>query len=680
MVLSPTIKRPKPLRLLPSPLSLSLREREDARLADSLGPNPALNSPQMFQKVLIANRGEIACRILRTAKALGVRTAAVYAADDAGALFTRLADEAHPLHGAGYLDGPQIVALARAIGADCLHPGYGFLSENPEFAEQCAAAKIAFIGPNPEAMRALGLKHQAKALAHAVGAPVLPGYAGDNQNPKFLKEKAYEIGYPVLIKAVAGGGGRGMRVVSAHAAFEEALEAAQREAVGAFGDSRVLIEKFVVSARHVEVQIFGDWHGHVVHLYERDCSAQRRHQKLIEESPAPNLRPATRLGMTAAAVALARAAGYTNAGTVEFLVDPATEAFYFLELNARLQVEHPVTEAVTGLDLVAWQFKVAAGEGLPLRQDQIRLHGHAVEVRLCAEDPENGFLPAPGRLAALHWPALGPRIESGVEAGNSIAPRYDSMIAKLIAHGETRAEAIGALQNGLSDTLIAGPKTNIAFLRALLGSPTFQVGEMTTHFIDDHLAELGATPRGLDVAATLAGVTALRERGGKGWADSRDPWDVADAFEIMGPRRVSFDFLVEGVQERFVESAGRIAFADGRTTTSSGSLNVIADGDAVFVLNEGRQTRVVPLTYSDALEAKSATASAEIRAPMPGRVVALDVAEGDEVQQGQRLGALEAMKMEHALTAPWAGRVAKLSVAVGDVVEQGATLMQVEAN
>ena len=634
----------------------------------------------MFQKVLIANRGEIACRIVRTAKALGVRTAAVYAPDDAGALFTRLADEAHPLHGGAYLDAPQIVALGRAIGTDCLHPGYGFLSENAEFAEQCAAAKIVFIGPSPEAMRALGLKHQAKTLAQTVGAPVLPGYAGDNQNPKFLKEKAYEIGYPVLIKAVAGGGGRGMRVVSAHAAFEEALEAAQREAAGAFGDARVLIEKFVASARHVEVQIFGDSHGHVVHLHERDCSAQRRHQKLIEESPAPNLGPATRLGMTAAAVALARAAGYTNAGTVEFLVDPATEAFYFLELNARLQVEHPVTEAVTGLDLVAWQFKVAAGEALPLGQDQIRLHGHAVEVRLCAEDPENGFLPVPGRLAALHWPAMGPRIESGVEAGDSIAPRYDSMIAKLLAHGENRADAIDALQNGLSDTLIAGPKTNIAFLRALLGSPTFHLGEMTTHFIDDHLAELGATPRGLDVGAALAGASALRVRAAKAQAGSRDPWDVADAFGIMGPRRVSFDLLVEGVQQRFIEIAGRIAFADGRTAPPGGAFTLVADGDAVLVLNEGRQTRVALLRYPDALEAKSATASAEIRAPMPGRVVALDVAEGDEVQRGQRLGALEAMKMEHALTAPWAGRVAKLAVAVGDVVEQGTALMQVEAS
>ena len=634
----------------------------------------------MFKKVLIANRGEIACRVMRTAKALGVGTAAAYAPDDAGALFTRLADEAHRLTGLAYLDAAQLVALAKSVGADCLHPGYGFLSENPEFAEMCAAAGIVFIGPSPEAMRALGLKHSAKALAQAAGAPVLPGYSGDNQHPKFLKEKAYEIGYPVLIKAVAGGGGRGIRAVSAHAAFDEALEAAQREAATAFGDARVLIEKFVAAARHVEVQIFGDGRGHVVHLHERDCSAQRRRQKLIEESPAPSLRPETRAAMTAAAVAIGKGARYTNAGTVEFIVDPATEAFYFLELNARLQVEHPVTEAVTGLDLVAWQFKVAAGEALPLRQDQIRLHGHAIEVRICAEDPENGFLPAPGRLAALHWPAMGPRIESGVEAGDTIAPRYDSMIAKLIAHGDTRADAIDALQAGLNDTVIAGPKTNLAFLRALLGSPTFQLGEMTTHFIDDHLAELGAAPRGLDLAAALAGAAALRVRALQGGAGaSRDPWDLLDAFEIMGPRRVGFDVLVEGVQEGFVESGGRLAFADGRTAPPSGPLTLIADGDAVLVLADGRQTRVAPLLYADALEAKSSSSSAEIRAPMHGRIVALDVGEGAEVEQGQRLGALEAMKMEHALTAPWTGRVVNLAAAVGDVVEQGATLMRVEA-
>ncbi len=635
--------------------------------------------PAPFKKVLIANRGEIACRIVRTARALGIATAAVHSPEDRGALFTRLADEAHPIGGRAYLDAPALVAMARSVGADCLHPGYGFLSENPEFAELCALAGLVFIGPSPAAMRALGLKHAAKSLAQGVGVPTLPGYSGDNQNPKFLRQKAYETGYPVLVKAVAGGGGRGMRRVDAHAAFEDALASAQREAQGAFGDARVLIEKLVAAPRHVEVQVFGDTHGNFVHLFERDCSAQRRHQKLIEESPAPNLDAATRAAMTAAAVALAKAAGYANAGTVEFILDPATGLFYFLELNARLQVEHPVTEAVTGVDLVAWQFKVAAGEALPLRQDQIRLHGHAIEARLCAEDPENGFLPSPGRVAALRWPPGKLRIETGVEQGDGVSAGYDSMIAKLIVHGETREEAIVALRAALKATLVAGPKTNARFLGALLGDEAFAQGAMTTGFIDANLARLGAAPQPMDAAAALAGATALRRVKRQAPGAASDPWDVADAFDVMQARRVGFEARVDGARERFVDAGGMIGFADGRGGEAAGDVLVVADGEAYLALRDGRQTRVAPVVYDDAVTPSQGAAASVVSAPMHGRLIALDVADGDAVEAGQRLGALEAMKMEHALLAPCAGRVAGVAAAVGDAVEQGATLMRVEA-
>src|SRR5271167_5155383 len=392
----------------------------------------------MFANVLIANRGEIACRVIRTARRLGIRAIALHTPADRGALFTRIADEAIEIGegAAGYLDGEEIVATAVAAGAQCLHPGYGFLSENADFAEVCAAAGVVFVGPPPAAMRAMGLKSAAKALMQKAGAPVVPGYHGDNQSPKFLKEKAYEIGYPVLIKAIAGGGGRGMRRVDAHMEFEAALESAIREAQAAFGDGRVLIEKIVASPRHIEMQGFADRHGACVHLFERDCSLQRRHQKVIEECPAPGLPEETRAAMAKAATGAALAAGYVGAGTVEFIAD-ATRGlgpsdFYFLEMNTRLQVEHPVTEAVTGLDLVEWQFRVAAGEALPLAQADVRLAGHAVEARLYAEDPEKGFLPSTGTIAALEFPGE-IRVDSGIEAGDDVSPFYDPMIAKLIA-------------------------------------------------------------------------------------------------------------------------------------------------------------------------------------------------------------------------------------------------------
>ena len=516
----------------------------------------------MFANVLIANRGEIACRVIRTARRLGIRAIALHTPADRGALFTRLADEAIEIgEGAtGYLDGEEIVATAVAAGAQCLHPGYGFLSENADFAEVCAAAGVVFVGPPPAAMRAMGLKSSAKALMQKAGAPVVPGYHGDNQNPKFLKEKAYELGYPVLIKAIAGGGGRGMRRIDAHVDFDAGFEAATREARAAFGDPRVLIEKYILLPRHIEVQVFGDQHGQVVHLFERDCSLQRRHQKVIEESPAPGLPEATRAAMTKAAVAAAKAVGYFSAGTVEFIVDAARglgpDSFYFLEMNTRLQVEHPVTEAILGVDLVEWQFRVAAGEPLPLKQGDLRRNGAAIEARLNAEDPQTGFLPSPGLIRALR---LGPeggglRIDAGVEAGDAVTPFYDSMIAKLIAHAPTREAALAKLNEAIARAVVIGPKTNLAFLSALLTAPEVAAGGYDTGFIDANLARLGATPREPDADAVLAVAETLWRRGVP-TAPNRgpvDPWAIADGFELTGVRRASFEARVEGKVERFV--------------------------------------------------------------------------------------------------------------------------------
>ncbi|HEY1941840.1 MAG TPA: biotin carboxylase N-terminal domain-containing protein [Roseiarcus sp.] len=647
----------------------------------------------MFANVLIANRGEIACRIIATARRMGMRTLALATPADRGARFTRLADETHEIGAGaeGYLDAKAIVALAKRVGAECLHPGYGFLSENADFAEACREAGVVFVGPSPEAMRAMGLKSSAKALMAKAGAPIVPGYHGDNQSPKFLKEKAYEIGYPVLIKAIAGGGGRGMRRVDAHVDFEAALDSAMREAEGAFGDSRVLIEKYVSAPRHVEVQVFGDMHGGVVHLFERDCSLQRRHQKVIEETPAPGLPEETRAAMCEAAVAAARAVGYFGAGTVEFIVDSSRglgpDSFYFLEMNTRLQVEHPVTEAITGLDLVEWQFRVAAGEPLPRAQDQIRRSGWAIEARLNAEDPESGFLPSPGRILALSLePVEGLRVDAGVEAGDRVTPFYDSMIAKLIAHAPTRAEALAKLRGALARAVVIGPKTNLAFLDALLSAPEVEAGAFDTGFIDANLGPLGAEPRGPDPFAVLAGaevlldgLPALPQR-----APAHDPWSIADSFDVMAPRAVGLDVYVDGHVERLVnigrDGAARLAFADGRKPGPADAPPTIytSEGTA-FVLRGGRQFRVA---LTEPLEGRALGAderSGVVAAPMHGRLIALSVKDGDAVEQGARLAVVEAMKMEHALVAPRSGRVVDLAARIGDTVEQGERLMTVEA-
>ena len=650
----------------------------------------------MFANVLIANRGEIARRIIATARRLGLRTLALATPADRGALFTRLADETHEIGvGAeGYLDGEQIIALARRVGAQCLHPGYGFLSENADFAESCARAGIVFVGPPPAAMRAMGLKNSAKALMAKAGAPIVPGYHGASQSPKFLKEKAYEIGYPVLIKAIEGGGGRGMRRVDAHVDFDAALEAATREAEAAFGDSRVLVEKYIAAPRHVEVQVFGDAHGGVVHLYERDCSLQRRHQKAIEESPAPGLPEATLSAMCEAAVAAARAVDYVGAGTVEFLVDAARglgpDCFYFLEMNTRLQVEHPVTEATTGLDLVEWQLRVAAGEPLPLRQDEIRRSGWAIEARLNAEDPENGFLPCPGKILALRLdPDAGLRIDAGVEAGDAVSPFYDSMIAKLIAHAPTRAEALAKLRRVVARAFVVGPKTNLAFLGALLSAPEVEAGAVDAGFIDANASRLGAEPREADRRAVLAGAEALvaaapAPRWDNGLA--HDPWNLADSFELTRSRRTGFEVRVDGHVEPLVaiDRDGRrtFAFADGRApgpADEAAPLQTLTTDEAAFVFSGGRQVRVARIDPLAGGLVRAGEISGEIAAPMHGRVIALAVEDGRPVEEGARLVVVEAMKMEHALVAPRAGRVVNLAVRVGDTVEQGQRLMTVEA-
>ncbi len=649
----------------------------------------------MFKSVLIANRGEIACRIARTAKRMGLRTIAVYSDADRNALHVRLADEA--LHigpspaAQSYLSSERLIAAAQAAPADCVHPGYGFLSENADFAQACLTAGIAFIGPPPAAIRAIGLKDRAKALMENAGVPVVPGYHGERQEPKFLKQKAYELGYPLLIKAIAGGGGKGMRRVDRHVDFDAALEAAQREAQSAFGDARMLIEKYVGHPRHIELQVFADRHGHAIHLGERDCSLQRRHQKVIEEAPAPGMTADLRAMMGAAAVAAAKAVGYEGAGTVEFIADGEgglkPSGFWFMEMNTRLQVEHPVTEAVTGLDLVEWQFRVAAGESLPLKQDQLRLSGHAVEARIYAEDPAHGFLPSTGRLVALQFPAgEGLRVDAGVETGSEVTPFYDPIIAKLIAHGATRREALDRLTNALEDTIALGPRNNLGFLAALARTNDFREGDFDTGFIDRNLSQLGATPPRLDPAAVALGAQKLVERDRARIASAVEreqytpssPWDSADAFQLSGKRTLALPLIAEGesiVAHVAYGPHGAEVTIDGAKPATD-AFAVVADGVA-YVLHNGRQTKV-SLRDVALDEAADQDQGGLVRAPMHGKVLAVLVELGAPVTRGQRVAIIEAMKMEHTLIAPLDGVVAEIAVAANAQVPEGAKLMLIE--
>jgi 3-methylcrotonyl-CoA carboxylase alpha subunit len=647
----------------------------------------------MFTSVLIANRGEIACRIARTAKRLGLRTVAVYSAADANALHVRMCDEAHFIGEAeprqSYLNIERLIATAQKTGAQCVHPGYGFLSENADFAEACAKAGLVFVGPPADAIRAMGLKDVAKSLMEKARVPIVPGYHGERQDVKFLKEKAYEFGYPVLIKPAAGGGGRGMRRVDRHADFDSALEGAIREAQSSFGSGRVLIEKYVLSPRHIEVQVFADNFGNAIHLGERDCSLQRRHQKVIEESPAPGMTEDLRRKIGAAAVEAAKAVGYSGAGTVEFVADGSkglrADAFWFIEMNTRLQVEHPVTEAVTGLDLVEWQFRVAAGEKLTLAQDQIRLDGHAVEARLYAEDPEHGFLPSTGRIVALDLPKE-IRVDSGVEAGGEVTPFYDAMIAKLIAHAPTREAALDKLSHALDRTLIAGPRSNLAFLGKLCRAADFRQGKVDTSFIDRNLAALGAVPQDHDKAAAALGAAHLlnasvaNETASSDEAETESPWAARDGFQLGGVRSVSLPIVVDGDSENATVTyagTGTYVTVDGEAAATDAK--VFEAGDEAYVLRHGRQTRVRLKDFAAATAGETG-GDGVIKAPMHGKVLEVLAKVGDRVTAGQRLAVIEAMKMEHTLRAPFDGAVTQVLVGTGAQVVEGAEIMVLEAD
>jgi len=646
----------------------------------------------MFKSVLIANRGEIACRIARTARRLGLRTIAVYSDADAQALHVRLCDDAYnigpPPPAQSYLAIDKLIAVAKAAGAECLHPGYGFLSENADFAQACADAGIVFVGPPAQAIRAMGLKDHAKALLEKAGVPIVPGYHGDIQEPKFLKQKAYEIGYPVLVKAVAGGGGKGMRRVERHVDFDDALAAAQREAKASFGNARMLVEKYVASPRHIEFQIFADRQGNTIHLGERDCSLQRRHQKVIEEAPAPGMSPDLRAAMGAAAVMAARAVHYVGAGTVEFIADGARglkpDGFWFMEMNTRLQVEHPVTEMITGIDLVEWQLRIAAGENLPLAQQQLELNGHAVEARLYAEDPQHSFLPSTGRLLELRFPEeMHIRIDSGVEKGSEVTSFYDPMIAKVIAHGKSRTEALDRLADALDKTVVVGPRSNAGFLAALCRADAFRKGDFDADFIDRNLAILGATPEELDRSAVALGAQSLLAQEQARVVllqqcepdEPVSPWDAADGFQISGSRRLAMPVLAEGkavVAEVVYGLEGAAVSVDG--VTAARDARVVAGQDAVYVLRRGRQTKV-SLRDLALDEAGDQDKSGLVRAPMHGKVLGLLVEQGARVARGARIAIIEAMKMEHTLIAPIDGIVAEISVSLNAQVSEGAKVM-----
>jgi len=651
-------------------------------------------APAMFRSVLIANRGEIACRVARTAKRLGLRTIAVYSSADADALHVRSCDEAYHLGGAApqesYLSIARVIAVAREAKAECIHPGYGFLSENADFAEACSAAEIVFVGPPAAAIRAMGLKDRAKALMEKARVPVVPGYHGERQDAKFLKEKAYEIGYPVLIKPAAGGGGRGMRRVDKHADFEIALEGAIRESQSAFASGRILIEKYIVAPRHIEFQIFADRYGNTVHLGERDCSLQRRHQKVIEEAPAPGMTADLRAQIGAAAIEAAKAVDYRGAGTVEFVADASNglsaDAIWFIEMNTRLQVEHPVTEGVTGLDLVEWQFRIAAGEKLPLIQERIRFNGHAIEARIYAEDPEHDFLPSTGPVVALQLPD-DVRVDAGVAAGGQVSPYYDAMIAKLIAHAPTREAALHRLGDALDRTLVAGVRSNVAFLASLCRAEEFKRGKVDTGYIDSHLEKLGAVPQPRDDAAAALGVahildgSAVQAAGDLFETDSVSPWDARDGFQLGGVRSVTVPIVVDGepadAAVTYAEDGVHVTVGGCAPAADAKVFEARHDAREAYVLRGGRQIRVRLKDFS-AASAVAAAGDGVVKAPMHGRVLELLAAVGDRVAQGQRLAVIEAMKMEHTLRAPFAGVVRQVPVSPGAQVVESAPIMVLE--
>ncbi|KTS70969.1 3-methylcrotonyl-CoA carboxylase [Pseudomonas oryzihabitans] len=644
----------------------------------------------MITTLLVANRGEIACRILRTAKALGLRGVAVHSAIDRQARHVREADLAVDLGGSkpadSYLRGDLIVAAALASGAQAIHPGYGFLSENPDFARQVAAAGLLLIGPPVAAIEAMGSKSAAKALMAAAGVPLVPGYHGAAQDLATFQAAAERIGYPVLLKAAAGGGGKGMKVVQRPAELADALASAQREARAAFGDDLMLVEKYLLRPRHVEIQVFADQHGHCLYLHERDCSIQRRHQKVLEEAPAPGLAAELRRAMGEAAVRAAQAIGYVGAGTVEFLLDERGD-FFFMEMNTRLQVEHPVTEAITGLDLVAWQLKVAAGEPLPLEQHQVPRHGHALEVRLYAENPAQDFLPASGRLLLYREPAAGPgrRVDSGVVEGDEVSPFYDPLLAKLIAWGETREEARLRLLAMLDETAVGGCATNLAFLRRVLAHPAFAAAELDTGFIERHRERLLPSPQPLPDAFWQAAAVAFRQSEPRRQRadDPASPWSRQDGWRLGLPAASELELSCQG--ERRPVALGQAQAASW-------------EGDALVLEHQGLRQRYparrrgerlfldwagdsyeVERVDALALAAQQAAVAGGLTAPMNGSIVRLPVAPGQQVAAGELLVVLEAMKMEHGIRAPQAGTLSALHCREGDLVSEGQVLVALDS-
>ncbi len=627
----------------------------------------------MIKSILVANRGEIARRVFRTARAMGIETIAVYSEADAEAPHVQEADQAVLIGPApardSYLVPEKIIAAARATGAEAIHPGYGFLSENAAFAEAVAAAGLIWIGPPPAAIRAMGLKDAAKSLMDRAGVPVTPGYLGENQAESHLAAEAHRIGFPVLIKAVAGGGGKGMRKVERGEDFLPALHAAKREAQAAFGDDRVLLETYVTRPRHIEVQVFGDTHGNVVHLYERDCSLQRRHQKVIEEAPAPGMSREARAAVTQAAVRAAQAVNYVGAGTVEFIADASEglrpDRIWFMEMNTRLQVEHPVTEAVTGVDLVEWQIRVAAGEPLPLSQDQIALDGHAIEARLYAENPAGGFLPSIGTLEHFSLPEDLVRVDTGVEEGGEVSPFYDPMIAKLIAHAPTREGASDLLAQACAEVEVWPVKTNAGFLARCLDHEDFIAGEVDTGFIEARLEALAPAPPPSEGALAAAAASILIEDDDR-TDEPASPWRELTGFRANSAPRSTLRLYLDGVG---IEAPlGVEDLTHDVLLTDDGEVVVFDAGEA-FVL-----TARPPVP-----DLEHAAGDGAVRAPMPGKVVAVAVANGDPVAKGQPLLTLEAMKMEHALTAPFDGTVEALTVSVGDQVTEGTVLVRMGA-
>ncbi len=668
----------------------------------------------MFQKILIANRGEIACRVAATARRMGVKTVAVYSDADAQAKHVAACDEAVYIGGSApkdsYLRWERIIEAAKATGAQAVHPGYGFLSENDDFATACAEAGLVFIGPPPSAILAMGLKAESKQLMEKAGVPLVPGYHGSDQDAAMLAREADRIGYPVLIKASAGGGGKGMRAVESADKFAEALASCKREAINSFGDDAVLIEKYVQRPRHIEIQVFGDAHGNYVYLFERDCSVQRRHQKVLEEAPAPGMTEAMRQEMGEAAVAAARAVNYVGAGTVEFIVeqrDGGEMNFFFMEMNTRLQVEHPVTEAITGEDLVEWQLRVASGEKLPKQQDELKIIGHAIEARICAENPDNNFLPATGTLLVYRKPACvsfergDVRVDDGVREGDAISPFYDPMIAKLIVHGDTREQALARLDAALAQTQIVGLSTNVQFLRHVVRSDSFAQANLDTALIQREEAVLfKQEPVGIPLAvASVVANEVLREQQAQG----TDPFSQRDGWRSLGCYQRPFDFdyagrpvsaslsylgpnqyvlnVLDGAQQI---ATGPLRFeqqADGSLQLQLGEQRARARVDMqsevahVFTpVGATRLSLIDPLAHAGDAHSEGG----RLTAPMPGKVVSFAVKAGDAVSKGQALAVMEAMKMEHTIAAPADGVVAELLYAPGDQVTEGAELLKLE--